>query len=257
MRTSFSVSSTSLLLSLLALPLMAVAQTTHLVQVLDNRFEPQHITIQAGDTVRWENPPNPGGNFHNLVGEQGAFQYQVGGTSWFFENTFTEGGTFPYYCTPHRFDGMTGSVTVEGGVVEPTVDINPGHGGNWWAGVSRSGEGAQIEVSDAGGGELVFVVTVYSYGPEGGQIFLIGVGTPDGNSVTVDVFITDGASWGADFDPDDIVETEWGTGVFTADGCDLISMVLTANAQYAALGYTELAYDLIRLTTPSIACPYE
>jgi plastocyanin len=258
MQSFFSSRYTSFLLSLLALPIVAAAQTTHVVQVEDFRFVPRDITIQAGDTVRWENPPNPGGMWHNLVGEAGAFQYQQGGTSWFFEHTFTEGGTVAYWCTPHRFSyDMEGSVTVEGGIVEPGFEINAGLNGNWWAGASRNGEGAQIEVSDAGGGELVFVVTMYSYGPEGGQIFLVGVGTPEGDSVTVAVYIYDGATWGADFDPGDVNETPWGSGEFTSESCDLISMVLTPNAEQLSLGYTELAYDLIRLTTPSIPCPFE
>jgi hypothetical protein len=33
-------------------------------------------------------------------------------------------------------------------------------------------------------------------------------------------------------------------------------MALTANADFLAAGYSELAYDLIRLTTPIIDCPY-
>jgi plastocyanin len=242
-------------LVLLSLPTMALAQTTHVVQVLDFRFEPANITIQAGDTVRWENAP--GGAGHNVIAEDLSFSSGAISSSFTFEHTFTEAGETLYYCAPHRVsNNMEGTVTVEGSV-EPAFEIDAGLSGNWWNGPDRSGEGAQIEVSDAGGGELVFVVTVYSYGPEGGQIFLIGVGTPDGDSVEVDVFITDGGVWGDDFDPDDIVESEWGSGVFTASSCELISMTLTPNAEYAALGYTVVSYDLVRLTTPKIDCPIE
>ena len=254
MRSALSLKLNPLLLALMALPSLAVAQTTHVVQVLDYRFEPKDITIQAGDTVRWVNPP--GGGQHNVAADDFSFFFVQPLASFTFEHTFTQGGVHPYSCQPHKFDGMVGSVTVLGSI-EPSVDINPGHGGNWWGGLARNGEGVQIEVADSGGGDLVFVVTLYSYGPEGGQIFLIGVGTPEGNSVTVDVFITDGGAWGTDFDPDDVAETAWGSGVFAANGCDQISMVLTPNGQYAALGYTELAYDLTRLTSPSISCPYE
>jgi plastocyanin len=259
MQTRVSFKHTLALFFLLfAFPILANAQTTHVVQVLEFRFEPQDITIQAGDTVRWENPPNPGGVYHNLVGEQGAFQYQVGGTSWMFEHTFTEGGTFPYYCTPHRFDGMVGSVTVEGSVVvEPTFEIDPGLNGNWWSGSERDGEGAQVEVADAGGGDLVFVVTIYSYAPQGGQMFLIGVGTPDGDSVELELFITSGGAWGDDFDPDDTPQTSWGTGMAAAGGCDQLSITLTPNAEYLGMGYTEFTLDLERLTTSLVACPYE
>jgi len=241
-------------LTLLTIPAISLAQTTHVVQVNDFNFSPANITIQAGDTVRWENPP--GGAGHNLIAEDLSFSQGVLGASWTFEHTFTQAGQNPYYCAPHRVDGMTGSVTVEGSI-GPAFDINAGLNGNWWNGPDRSGEGAQIEVSDGGGGDLVFVVTVYSYGPEGGQIFLIGVGTPDGDTVEVEVFITDGGVWGDDFDPDDIVETAWGTGTFTASSCELISMTLTPNAQYTAQGYAVISYDLVRLTTPAIECPIE
>lgn len=242
------------LLALLATPSLLIAQTAHVVQVGDNFFDPKDITIQAGDTVRWENPP--GGNSHNVVSDDLTFNSGSARSSFTYEYTFNQGGNYPYVCNPHRLAGMVGSITVQGSV-DPGFDIDPGHSGNWWNGPARSGEGAQIEVSDAGGGQLVFVVTVYSYGPGGGQIFLIGVGTPNGDTVEVDVFITDGPVWGDDFDTADVVETQWGTGTFTADSCESIHMALMPNATYQSAGYTNLEYDLVRLTTPKIACPYE
>jgi len=240
------------LLLLLAAPALSFAQTTHQVMVEDNNFSPPLVTIEPGDTVRWVNRANAG-NDHNVVSVDELWTPPAIAESWTFEYTFTSEGLFEYFCSPHSL-GMRGNVSV----VESTgMDINPGLNGNWWNGPDRSGEGAQIEVSDAGGGDLVFVVTVYSYGPEGGQIFLIGVGTPDGDSVEVEVFITDGGVWGDGFDPDDIAETAWGTGTFTASSCELISMTLTPNGQHAAEGYTVLSYDLVRLTTPKIPCPLE
>lgn len=239
-----------------AIPSLSFAQTTHVVQVTDFAFTPRDITIQAGDTVRWENAP--GGAPHNVIAENLAFASGPTASSWTYEFTFNTGGDYPYYCQPHRNDGMVGSVTVQGNV-DPGFDIDPGHSGNWWNGLARDGEGAQIEVSNAGGGQLVFVVTVYSYGPAGGQIFLIGVGTPDGDTVEVDVFITEGEGgvWGDAFDPDNVDQPQWGTGTFTAESCELIHMMLTPNQSYQNEGYTNLEYDLVRLTTPAIACPYE
>ena len=244
------------ILLLLATPSLTTAQTTHVVQVTDFAFTPKDITIQAGDTVRWENAP--GGAPHNVVANDSSFSSGAAMSSFTYEFTFNSGGNHPYFCLPHQGLGMVGSVTVQGDVdpPEPPFNIDPGHSGNWWNGIARSGEGAQIEVSDGGGGELVFVVTVYSYGPAGGQIFLIGVGTPDGDTVEVEAFITDGPVWGDGFDPDDVVETQWGSGTFTAKSCDLIHMVLMPNATYQNEGYTSLEYDLQRLTTPVIACPY-
>jgi hypothetical protein len=165
-------------------------------------------------------------------------------------------GQNPYYCQPHRFDGMTGSVTVQGSI-GPTFEINAGLNGNWWSGPSRDGEGAQVEVAATNNGGLVFVVTIYSYAPEGGQIFLVGAGNPDGDTVEVDLVITSGGAWGNNFDPDDTPQTPWGTAMVTASDCDEISMTLTPNAEYQALGYTEITLELERLTTAIVPCPYE
>ena len=109
-------------------------------------------------------------------------------------------------------------------------------------------------VDDGNGGALL-IVTVYSYGPNGGQIFMIAFG-PVVNGVAIgDVFITDGPLWGDNYDPEDFMETQWGTGVFSAIDCDTVHMVLTPNAEHVALGYTEIEYDMGRLAKPLLPCP--
>jgi hypothetical protein len=133
--------------------------------------------------------------------------------------------------------------------------IDAGLNGNWWNGLDRNGEGVQVEVSDGGDGSLIFVATIYSYDTVGNQIFLIAVGTVNGDTVEVEVFITDGGLWGEDFDPALVNETPWGTGTFTASSCDSMHMSLMPNAQFQGLGYTDLAYELVRLTTPALPCP--
>jgi sugar lactone lactonase YvrE len=139
----------------------------------------------------------------------------------------------------------------------PPFKIDAGLNGNWWNGPARSGEGAQIEVADAGDGRLVFVATFYSYDTIGNQIFLVAVGPVDGNTAEVDVFITEGGLWGDSFDPVLVNETQWGTGTFTASSCETMHVSLIPNAGFQAMGYTDLAHDLVRLTTPAIACPLE
>jgi len=136
-----------------------------------------------------------------------------------------------------------------------TFDLNAGLNGNWWFGPGRSGEGMQLELSDGGGGDLTMVATFYSYDTSGNQIFLIAVGTTNGDSVDVDVYITEGGLWGAAFNPALVNESEWGTGMISASNCESIHMVLTPNATYQALGYTALEYDLVRLTVPWAPCP--
>jgi plastocyanin len=86
-------------------------------------FDPQSITIHVGETVRWR-WESPG---HNVVsGSSGAADgrfcspndsgcnaapISISGTT--YEHTFTEAGTFPYFCQPHFAFGMTGRVIVE------------------------------------------------------------------------------------------------------------------------------------------------
>jgi hypothetical protein len=138
-----------------------------------------------------------------------------------------------------------------------SFNINAGLNGNWWNGLDRNGEGVQAEIADGGEGNLIFVATVYSYDDMGNQIFLIAVGPVSGDTAQVDVFITEGGMWGDDFDPALVTETQWGTGTFTASSCEAMHMALMPNEQFQGAGYTNLMYDLIRLTTPSVPCPID
>ena len=133
--------------------------------------------------------------------------------------------------------------------------LNAGLNGNWWGGASRNGEGVQIEVSNNNTGGKVLVATMYSYNPMGEPIFLLAVGQVVNGEASVTVYIYEGPSWGAGYDPADWMETEWGTGLFTSSGCDSVSMSLTPNAAFASQGYGAISYDLIRLTNSAIPCP--
>jgi len=137
-----------------------------------------------------------------------------------------------------------------------TFFINAGLNGNWWYGSDRAGEGVQVEVTNFGG-DAYFIATVYSYDDAGNQIFLIATGfVKNDGTVDVDVYITEGAVWGAGFDPSDVNETQWGTGTFTADHCGRIHMSLMPNAAHQNAGYTNLEYDLVRLAgEPIVPCP--
>ena len=137
---------------------------------------------------------------------------------------------------------------------EETFFINAGINGNWWNGPPRSGEGVQLEVIISGGA-LAVVATFYSYDTAGNQIFLIAIGNASGNVADLSVFITEGPLWGGAFDPDDVVESAWGSATLTFDSCNQGHMSLVPNAQQQAAGYTNLAYDLFRLTVPAMPCP--
>jgi hypothetical protein len=136
------------------------------------------------------------------------------------------------------------------------IGINSGLTGNWWGGSERNGEGFLLEVANSND-VLTLILSFYTYDDEGNQAYLIATGpATTGMDATVNVFITEGRMWGADFNPDDGATTQWGTGTFTFPSCDVGTFSLTPNATYVAEGYTDLSYDLSRdLTDYKIACP--
>lgn len=210
--------------------------------------------ITAGDTLlgSTNRPPLGSGNDDeftanvNLPGNLAAGNYFIGGI--IDVNDANNGNNANFEDEPIVVQGGGGGGG--GGSL-----LNPGHNGNWWAGASRNGEGAQIEVSNNNTGGRVLVATMYSYDSTGQPIFLLAVGQVLNGEAAVTVYIYEGPSWGAGFDPADLVETEWGTGLFTASSCDSITMTLTPNANHVAQGYSQLSYDMTRLTSPAIPCP--
>jgi hypothetical protein len=88
--------------------------------------------------------------------------------------------------------------------------------GSWYHPM-RSGEGFMLEFIDDGR----LVVSWYTYDAEGNQVWLFGDGPVDSNGVaTANVVITDGARFGAAFDPDDVNRVNWGTLTFRFTDCD-------------------------------------
>ncbi len=133
--------------------------------------------------------------------------------------------------------------------------LNPGLTGTWWN-ATRSGEGFVLEFGYSGD-VLTLFASFYTYDDMGNQVWLTAQSTAINSTVaTVDVFITSGAMWGADFDPADVVRTLWGTGTFSFPGCESSTVSLMPNAEMMAMGYTDLIYGLTRDAIVSgIACP--
>ena len=99
---------------------------THTVMVGDGGalvYSPADVTIQVGDTVRWM-WGSPGhsvvsgtnGNADNQFcspSNTGCDNPPLSGNGATYEHTFTQAGTFPYYCSVHFLLGMTGTITVQ------------------------------------------------------------------------------------------------------------------------------------------------
>lgn len=94
------------------------------VSVQDNAFSPKSVTIQPGDTVRWELTGRD--TSHNVTAMSGAFEsgFVFTSTGAFFERTFPEsedGETFEYSCTTHQACcQMQGSILVGADASPPT-----------------------------------------------------------------------------------------------------------------------------------------
>lgn len=111
---------------------------TVIVSMSFNRFSPPNVTINVGDTVRW----NDVNGMHDTVsGSSGVPSGEWNSNTQFgrlmragesFSHTFNRSGTFPYYCTPHWEIGMVGTITVLGVNSAPNVSIlTPADGANF------------------------------------------------------------------------------------------------------------------------------
>jgi plastocyanin len=122
-------------------PAPAIAGVAN-VSVIDDSFSPSTTSIHAGDSVVW----TWGNDFdsHNVVSSSTPYAWLFpspdGGpgttnnqnsantrnSPFAFTNTFTSTGSFPYVCTPHADEGMSGTVIVAAALPPPIVDItNP------------------------------------------------------------------------------------------------------------------------------------
>ncbi|MDX1510446.1 MAG: plastocyanin/azurin family copper-binding protein [Nitriliruptorales bacterium] len=114
-------------LAAIALPAWAA---THQVQLGDNFFRPETITIEPGDTVEWS---YRGTVQHNVVAADGSWRSgdfnQTGLITDTYSRTFTDPGTHRYVCTYHGacennregpcFGDMWGTIIVTGGDPDP------------------------------------------------------------------------------------------------------------------------------------------
>ncbi len=86
-------------------------ESTVYINVLDDFFIKQTVTIPVGTTVIWTHD-GAGGEAHSVTSEEGAFTsgMLVPGNSFIY--TFNKLGEFFYFCIPHRGDGMEGVIIV-------------------------------------------------------------------------------------------------------------------------------------------------
>jgi plastocyanin len=82
--------------------------TGYTVAVVNDQFNPATIEVPVGSTVTWQ--WNSGGVTHNVTFQDGTNSGDKSSGS--FPRTFQTAGNFPYLCTIHGAQGMTGVVNV-------------------------------------------------------------------------------------------------------------------------------------------------
>ena len=120
-----------------------------------------------------------------------------------------------------------------------------------WYDPNRSGEGFVIDVTSVpNSNDSQAVVSWYTYSADGSarQTFLFGTGPIVADTILTDLSITDGSSFGSDFDTNDVIVTPWGQASIKFIDCD------NAIINYESIDseFGSGSYNLTRLTTGPI-----
>ena len=107
------------------------AAATNLVKMVGFSFQPALLTNNAGDTVVWTNTSAT--TFHDVASSNATWTTSPLFTSQSSPNrftlTFTNAGTYGYFCTVHQSFGMTGIIRVLAANQPPVVTLtNPTSG---------------------------------------------------------------------------------------------------------------------------------
>lgn len=163
------------------------------------RFEPNDVTINVGDTIKWVNA----GGLHDVKADDDTF---IGpqGQSWTFRRTFNSPGEVLYHCTVHSTPGqpittaMNGRINVVG---TPAVQINRGMSGAWFE-PATSGQGMLIDVDPV---TRFMFVAWFTYERPGSQAapkigsadnrWLTAQGNYSGNAAELSLFKTGGGTF--------------------------------------------------------------
>jgi plastocyanin len=131
------------------------------VTISDFKFSPGGVTVNVGDTVTWSNSgPTP----HSATANDGSFDTGILSKGGSGSHTFSQAGTFSYFCKPHPF--MKGTVTV----VAAAADNGGGSAGGTDTGSGSTGDTSASGTADDGSG-------LPSTGLDVGGIVALGLAT--------------------------------------------------------------------------------
>ena len=84
------------------------------VTIVDSAFQPAELTVPVGTTITWV---HDGRLTHTVTADDASFNSGNLGNGDTFSFTFSEAGSYPYYCRFHGSAGgvgMAGTITVTG-----------------------------------------------------------------------------------------------------------------------------------------------
>ena len=213
----------SIFLSILCLatfPIAAAAET-HEVSVQDNKFVPNDITINVGDTVRWSTVI--GGMPHDVT-EDNQKWFSETSASFIYSRTFNSPEEILYHCSVHSTPGknrdgrMNGRVVVVGEAVDP-FNINDAISDAWFY-PGTNGQGFFIIVWENSKSIFLAWFTYDTERPpedvsailgEPGHRWLTAVGPYEGDTALLDVFLSSGMIFDSGAPPVDTEKMEGAT----------------------------------------------
>ena len=185
---------------------LSVHAVTHQVSIGDNFFNSNDLTITVGDTVRWT---NSGGRVHDATADDGSWASPTS-SNIDFSHTFNTVEEVLYHSTVHSSPGrnintnMNGRLTVRAPQADPIV-INSGMTDAWFD-TATDGQGMLVMVWE----DIKFIFLawftfdterppedVMAILGEPGHRWLTASGPFEGDTATLDVFLTSGGIFDA------------------------------------------------------------
>ena len=81
------------------------------IAMVDDRFDPDNLTVARGTTVTWS---NQGADWHSIASYDGSFESGKISPGESFAHLFDQPGTYQYICKHHGLHGMLGQIIVNG-----------------------------------------------------------------------------------------------------------------------------------------------
>jgi len=82
------------------------------IAMVDDRFDPDNLTIATGTTVTWA---NQGADWHSIAAYDDSFESGKISPGESFSHRFDQAGTYQYICKHHGLHGMLGQIIVNEG----------------------------------------------------------------------------------------------------------------------------------------------